>query len=126
MNCSTQESSGAVDAATMARLVGAGIPVHEILTEASLEGLLHDILINGFGVGRMTIMPTHYHLPRQIFRRYRHSPAMRAIPTELVEDGFVPKPCIRAHCYGDYVLVDRRRGRRIQRRVREYSIQRRK
>lgn len=126
MSCLTRESLDVVAADVMERLAGAGIPIREVLSQSSLEGLLQDILREGFTVEDIVVHPTYSFpwLPRMITRRYRYSPRMRAVARELVEDGFVPKECIRAHTYGDYVLVDRRRARRIARRVREFSIKR--
>lgn len=52
---------------------------------------------------------------------------MRTISRVLVEDGFVPARCIRGWTfYADFALIDRRRARRIARRVREFALKRRR
>lgn len=130
MNCSTQALSAVLGAGIMARLTGDGIPIREALSEASLSALLHDILAQGFTREQLVVNPTHVSISlrqRNLWRtrgvrRSRRFPHHMLVSRELVEDGFVPERCIRGWSFvAEYAIVDRRRGRRITRRITQFS-----
>lgn len=139
MSYSTLPSSGAPAVDLTATQPGNGLTDPVPLTQASLEEMLHEVVGFADRTGQqVSTVPTTRYIyatyPRrrgcrsQILLRQRHYRGFSSVAyvaRELVEDGFVPARCIRGwNWVAEYALTDRRRARRIARRVRDYSPQR--